>query len=85
MALLEQHCFTRSILVNNLVLEGARITADSFTSLVISSLSRNLFGSQNPMQLVAPSAVSTADAIDTTICAMNLMVSFLVMVNFVFS
>ena len=43
------------------------------------------FYSQNPMHEVAPSAVRTADAIDTTICAMNLMVSFLVMVNFVLS
>ena len=33
------------------------------------------------MHDVAPSAVSTALAIETMICAMNLMVSFLVMIQ----
>ena len=33
---------------------------------------------QNPMQLVAPRAVSTAEIIDAIICSVHLIVSFLV-------
>ena len=36
---------------------------------------------QYPMQEVAPSAVSTADAIDMMICVTNLIVSFLVIIT----
>ena len=41
---------------------------------------RHSFLNYAPMQLVAPSAVSIAVAIDAIICTMNLMVSFFVMV-----
>ena len=42
-----------------------------------------LFHCHAPMQLVAPSAVTIAVAIDAIICTMNLMVSLLlIMLNF---
>ena len=37
--------------------------------------------SQSPMQDVAPNAVRIAEAIDTTICAINLIVSFLLIAS----
>ena len=42
------------------------------------------FRDQNPMQLVAPSAVSTAEIIEARICSDHLSVSFFVIVHLLF-